>query len=334
MIYDALIIGAGPVGLYGGFNLSILGINSLIVDANSKAGGQCSHLYQEKFIYDIPAFERIKAQDLINSLLIQQKKFQNKISYKYNVKIISIQKKDDIFLSKTQNNEIISSRTVILATGGGFFDPNRIPLNEAIEFENKSLFYQVNDILKFKNKEIVILGGGDSATDWCFELSNITKKIHLIHRRDNFRSINANIEKIKQLENIGKLTIFTPFKLTRINGENGFVKNIEIEDIEDQEKNKKIINCDFILAFFGIKNDNTLMKNSNIETKFNLIPVNIEDMSTNIEGIFAIGDSVNYKNKLKLIMTGFSESTIMSHSVYRFLFKKNPNFQHSTFVFN
>ena len=247
---DVLIIGAGPVGLFSVFELGQLGMRSCVVDCLDMIGGQCTSLYPQKPIYDIPAYPEISAEQLIEKLNYQIKPF--KPEFILGEKVEKFENKNDKFLISTSGNNSIISKCVIIAAGNGAFGPNKQPLENIKDFEKKSIFYHVNDKTIFKKKTIAIAGGGDSAVDWAIELSSITKKIYFIHRRQKLRAAPANVDKLFQLQKQKKIDMVIPYQIDSINGSNGNLENIVVKDLNNS---KRVLNIDFFLPFFGLSTD-------------------------------------------------------------------------------
>jgi thioredoxin reductase (NADPH) len=331
--FDVTIIGGGPVGIFTIFQAGMLGMKACIIDGMDKLGGQCAELYPEKPIYDIPAFPLVTGFDLIENLKKQASRFEYETFLNTKVDKIEGNVENGFELFNDKNELICSTKVVIMSYGSGMFLPNKIPLQNAAKFEDKSLFYNVQKKNDFKNKNIVILGGGDSALDWTIELAEVAKMVTLIHRRDSFRAIPAKSAELQKLIEVKNVNLLIPFSLQQINGdeEKGFINNIEISNINTQEKTQ--IECDTLLAFFGMINKADLVKNCNLETKFNAVLVNKDTMESSTKGIFAIGDCAIYNNKMKLILTGFSEAATAVWSCYHYVFGKKPHFQHSTSMF-
>ncbi|MDX1916581.1 MAG: NAD(P)/FAD-dependent oxidoreductase [Rickettsiaceae bacterium] len=324
---DVLIIGAGPVGIFASFKAGMLGMSSIIADSLNEVGGQCSALYPEKPIYDIPAYPKILAKDLVQNLQEQAAFFNPQ--YLLETRIISFEKEQDLFVSTCDNGLLITSKIIIIASGAGAFGPNRPPLDFIENYENKSVFYKVNQIQDFAAKTIIIAGGGDSAIDWALNLADSAKKIYLIHRRAKFRASPASIAAIEQLQKEAIVEILTPYQLSKINGEDGYLTKVTISNIETGEE--KILDGDILLPFFGLTSDLGPLKNWGLNIINNTIEVDQSSQMTNIEGIYAVGDICNYKGKLKLIMTGFSEcATALHHSYNKVFDGKTLHFSHST----
>ena len=312
---DVIIIGAGPVGLFAVHQLGIKGLKSIVVDNLDKAGGQCIELYPDKPIYDIPAVPECTGEELTKSLLEQIKPF--KTEFFYNERVDEVKQDKENWFVKTNNNNEFTAPNIIIAGGGGSFEPRKLALKDAEKFEGKSIFYAVKDKNFFKNKNITIFGGGDSALDWTLELSKFSK-INLIHRRNEFRGAPHTLSEIKKLEKDGKISIKTPCQLESIEGN----ENIESITIKyDNEKTEKI-KTDIILSFFGL-----IMKLGPIaEWGLNMdkktIAVNPENFETNRKGIFAAGDICSYPGKLKLILSGFHEVALASVECFK---RARPN---------
>ena len=312
---DVIIIGAGPVGLFAVHQLGIKGLKSIVIDNLDKAGGQCIELYPDKPIYDIPAVPECTGEELTKNLLEQIKPF--KTEFFYNERVDEVSKDNNDWVVKTNNNNQFTAPNIIIAGGVGSFEPRKLTLKEAEKYEGKSVFYSVKDKNFFKEKNISIFGGGDSALDWALELSKFSK-INLIHRREEFRGAPHTLTEIKKLEKDGKISIKTPCQLKSIEGDKS-IKSITIKF--DDGKTEKII-TDTILSFFGL-----IMKLGPIaEWGLNMdkktIEVNSENFETNKKGIFAAGDICSYPGKLKLILSGFHEVALASVECFK---RARPN---------
>ena len=307
---DVVIIGAGPVGLFAVHQLGIKGLKSIVIDNLDKAGGQCIELYPDKPIYDIPAVPECTGEELTKNLLKQIKPFNTE--FLYNERVDEVKQDKDNWIVKTNNNNEFMAPNIIIAGGVGSFEPRKLSLKEADKFEGKSIFYAVKNKEFFKNKNISIFGGGDSALDWTLELSKFSK-INLIHRRNEFRGAPHTLAEIKKLEKEGKISVKTPCQLVSIEGDKD-IKSITLE-FEDGKTEK--IKTDTILSFFGL-----IMKLGPIaEWGLNMdkktIEVNSENFETNKKGIFATGDICSYPGKLKLILSGFHEVALASVECFK-----------------
>ncbi|MAH78744.1 MAG: NAD(P)/FAD-dependent oxidoreductase [Rickettsiales bacterium TMED254] len=323
---DVLIIGAGPVGLFSVFELGQLGLKCCLVDSLSEIGGQCSALYPEKPIYDIPAYPEIAANELIKKLKEQSNPF--KPIFLLNQRVEDLEEINKNFKIKTSNKNIINAKCIILAAGNGVFGPNKPPLDNINKFEGKSIFYSVTNKSIFDNKKVVIAGGGDSAADWAIELANKTEIIYFVHRRSKLRAAPNSVKKLNLLEKKKKLKMIIPYQLDSIKGNNG---NLEEVLVRDMEGNLISLQTDYFLPFFGLSTNLGPIKNWELEIEKNEIVINQSTCETSRKGIFAIGDICNYPGKLKLILTGFAEAAIAAHSCYKKIFPdKVLHFEYST----
>ena len=320
---DIIIIGAGPVGLFAVFELGLLNLKCHLIDNLDKIGGHCSELYPEKPIYDIPAYPKITGQELTDNLMLQIKPFDP--VFHLNQQAESLKKNKDGWELTTSENVLISAKCIVIAAGAGSFVPRRPPLENIQEFENKSIFYSVREKLKFKNKKIVIAGGGDSALDWTNELASIAD-VTLIHRRKDFRAAPDSVSKMLELENDKKIK-FKLGQLTQLIGENGNLTKIKLK----HEGEEKIIETDYLLPFFGLKMELGPIANWGINLNENLIQVDTKKFETSIPTIFAIGDINTYPGKLKLILSGFHESALMAQKCFAYCFPDKKNvFKYTT----
>jgi thioredoxin reductase (NADPH) len=322
---DAVIIGAGPVGLFSVFELGILGLNAHVIDNLDKIGGQCIELYPDKPIYDIPGVPNCTGELLIKNLLDQIKPF--KPEFHLNQRVNEIKKNDKLWRVITSENKIFETPNIIIAGGVGSFEPRKVDIKNAEKFEGKGFYYSVKDKSKFKDQIIAIFGGGDSALDWTLELSNIAKKIYLIHRREDFKGAPHTLSKIKEIAKTGKIEIKTFYKLTDVNGD------LKLNNIEIQKNNetKEVLNIDSVIAFFGLKMELGPIANWGLNLEEKCILVNTKNFQTNEDGIFAIGDICTYPGKLKLILSGFHEGALAARECFA---RSRPNenyvFQYTT----
>lgn len=308
---DVLIIGAGPTGLFCAHQLGLIGLNCEIVDNLDKVGGQCIELYPDKPIYDIPAVPECTGKELTKNLIEQIKAF--KTNFHLNERVEELKKVEKKWLIKTNKGTEFEASSIIIAAGVGSFEPRKFPTKEIDKYEGKQILYSIKDKTIFKDKRVTIFGGGDSALDWAIELSN-TSKVILVHRRDEFRGMQASIDKVNQLKEEGKIEVHTKYQLDLVNG-NEKVESINIKHDDDSIKEVK---TDYVLGFFGL-----IMKLGPIaEWGLNLdkktIPVNTENFETNKEGIFAIGDICSYPGKLKLILSGFHEGALAARGCFKY----------------
>jgi thioredoxin reductase (NADPH) len=323
---DIAIIGAGPVGIFASFQAGMLKMSSCIIDALEFAGGQCSALYPEKPIYDIPAFPKISAENLISNLQEQAAVFNPQ--YIFGEQVIRIEEISGGFHLVTSKGTIIRAKVVIISAGCGAFGPNRPPLENIEKYEGKSVFYMVKNKEIFRGKKLAIAGGGDSAIDWAISLSDIAEKIYLIHRREKFRCIPSNMDIIHDLVSKDKIELVVPYQLGALEGDHGSLSKIILSDLDN---NIKEIDAEFLLAFFGLATDIGPIKEWGLEYKGATIIVDHESYETNIKGIYAVGDIAQYPGKLKLILTGFAEVASCLHHAYPRVFDgKALHFEHST----
>ena len=312
---DVIIIGAGPVGLFAVHQLGIKGLEAIVIDNLDKVGGQCIELYPDKPIYDIPAVPECTGEELTKKLLEQIKPFKTK--FFLNERVDEVKKDKENWIVNTNNNNQFSAPNIIIAGGVGSFEPRKLSLKEAEKFEETSLFYAVRNKEKFKNKNISIFGGGDSALDWALELSKFSK-INLIHRRDEFRGAPHTLSELKKLEKEGKISIKTPCQLSSIEGD----KNITSITIKFDNGKTEKIETDYILSFFGLIMKLGPIAEWGLNMSKKTIDVNPENFETNKKGIFAAGDICTYPGKLKLILSGFHEVSLASVECFK---RARPN---------
>lgn len=326
---DVLIIGSGPVGLFAIFQAGMLGMKCHVIDAQEVIGGQCITLYPEKPIYDIPAYPKIAAAELIKQLELQAAPF-NPV-YHLNQQAVELKKKGEFFEVKTSKDIFIKSKVIIIAAGAGSFGPNRPPLANIKEFENESVFYFINNRSKFTGKNIVIAGGGDSAVDWAISLSEIANKIYLVHRRDKFRAANESLRQLKDIAESGKVELVTGYQLDSLEGNNSELQSVIVRALQN---NTRKLDANILLPFFGLKQELGNLVNWGLDIKLHHIEVDPVHYQTNISGIYAIGDVAHYSGKLKLILTGFAEAASSLHHAYGKVFDgKALHFEYSTTKF-
>ena len=312
---DTIIIGAGPVGLFAVHQLGIKGLKSVVIDNLDKVGGQCIELYPDKPIYDIPAVPECTGEELTKRLFDQIKPF--KTEFFLNERVDEVTQDKNNWIIKTNKNNQFIAPNIIIAGGVGSFEPRKLSVEDAEKFEDKFIFYAIKDKEKFKNKNISIFGGGDSALDWALELSKFSN-INLIHRRDEFRGAPHSLNEIRKLEKEGKISIKTPCQLDSIEGEKD-IKSISIKF--DDGKIEKI-KTDFVLSFFGLVMKLGPIAEWGLNMSKKTITVNSENFETNKKGIFAVGDICNYPGKLKLILSGFHEVALASVECFK---RARPN---------
>lgn len=313
---DILIIGAGPTGLFTVFEAGLLKLKCHIIDALPQPGGQLSELYPKKPIFDIPGYPEVLAGDLVNNLMEQIKQFQP--GFTLNEKAETIDKLDDgTFIVTTNKGTKHHANSIAIAGGLGSFDPRK-PLIDNIEaYEEKGVEYFVKDPELFRNKNIVIAGGGDSALDWSIFLADVAAKVTLIHRRNEFRGALDSVEKVQEFKKLELINLITPAEVVALHGED----RLEAITIESDGKKEQIA-TDYFIPLFGLSPKLGAIANWGLEIEKNAIVVNNAlDYQTNIPGIYAIGDVNTYPGKLKLILCGFHEATLMCQSIYQ---RMNP----------
>ena len=307
---DALIIGAGPTGLFTAHQLKLIGLNCEIVDNLDKIGGQCIELYPDKPIYDIPAVPECTGEELTKNLINQLKPFE--IKFHLGERVDEVKKEGDNWLVKTNNGKEFLTPNVIIAGGVGSFEPRKFPVKDCAKFENKSVLYSIKDKKIFDGKTVSIFGGGDSALDWAIELSK-NSKVNLIHRRDDFRGAQATVDKVHRLAKDGKINLFTKFQMTEINGE----KDLQSIDIKNDNNEVKNLKTDYALGFFGLIMQLGPIANWGLNIDKKTIEVDTEKFETNQKGIYAVGDICNYPGKLKLILSGFHEGALAARACFK-----------------
>ena len=308
---DAVVIGAGPVGLFAVFELGIMGLNAHVIDNLDKVGGQCIELYPDKPIYDIPALPECTGESLTKNLVKQIKPF--KTEFHLNQRVDGLEKKNDKWIVTTNDNNQFETSNVIIAAGVGSFEPRKPPIKDIEKFEKKNLFYSVKNKNQFKDQTVCIFGGGDSALDWTVELSKISKKIILIHRRPDFRAAQHTVDIARKLEKEGKVEILTSYQPIDFQGNDSIEKVL----IKNDDNEIKTLDVDSVLAFFGLKMELGPIANWGLNLDKKCIQVNTQNFETNEKGIFAIGDICTYPGKLKLILSGFHEGALCAQECFK-----------------
>lgn len=324
---DVTIIGAGPVGLFAIFELGMLKIKAHVIDALPSVGGQCSALYPEKPIYDIPGFPAIDAQELINNLEKQAAPFEP--TYHLDQQVTGCKKLENgNWQVTTSKGTVIESKAVIIAAGCGAFGPNRPPLENLAGYEGKSVHYMVTKRDAFANQTLVIAGGGDSAVDWANSLAPIAEKVYVVHRRDKFRAMPESVDKMKGLEEEGKIEMVIPYQLDALEGDGQKLTGVVVSTLEGE---KKTLKADHLLAFFGLSMDLGPIASWGLNLHKNHIATSPTTSQTSEKGLFAIGDIATYENKLKLILCGFSEAAFAAHQIYKLVYPNvELHFEYST----
>jgi thioredoxin reductase (NADPH) len=324
---DIAIIGAGPVGLFAIFECGMLKMRCHVIDALEEIGGQCTALYPEKPIYDVPGFPAINAADLISNLEKQAAPFAP--TYHLGQRVESLSKDGEYWHLTTSKNTHIKAKAVIIAGGCGAFGPNRPPLAGLEEYEGSSVFYMVRQREQFRGKRIVIAGGGDSAVDWALSLADIAEHIYVVHRRAKFRAAPESLDKLHQLAaQHGNLELIVPYQLHGLQGNAGILQEVQVSTLEGEVKS---LHADTLLAFFGLAMELGPIAEWGLQLDMNHIHVDPATMQTNTQGIYAIGDIATYKNKLKLILCGFSEAAFATHDARNIIYPDTAyHFEYST----
>lgn len=313
-----LIIGAGPTGLFAVFEAGLLKLKCHLIDALPQPGGQCSEIYPKKPIYDIPAFPEVLAGDLVDNLMEQIKPFEP--GFTLGERAETIEKLDDgSFVVTTNEGTKHNAPVVVIAGGLGSFEPRKPPIVNIAKYENKGVSYMVREPEDFRDKKIVIAGGGDSALDWAIYLSEIASEVSLVHRRNEFRGALDSVEKVSDLAKEGKINLITDAEVVGLKGE-GKLESVVIRH-KGEASEEEIKETDHFIPLFGLSPKLGPIANWGLEIEKNAIKVdNSYDYQTNIPGIYAIGDVNTYPGKLKLILCGFHEAAVMCQSAYQKIF--------------
>ncbi|MDA9964605.1 NAD(P)/FAD-dependent oxidoreductase [Gammaproteobacteria bacterium] len=318
---DILVIGAGPVGLFTVFEAGLLGLRCTLIDNLDKVGGQCSELYPEKPIYDIPGVPSQTAQEHVNALLEQIKPFEYDLHLSQRVESIQpLSSSEDIttWNIKTNEGDEFVTKNIFIAAGAGSFEPRRPPnIEEPDKFLGKGVSYSVKSKSLYKNKDLFIFGGGDSALDWSVELANTAKSINLIHRRDQFRGVQHTEAQMRELVESGHINLLTPFQIEEILG-NDRVTGVRLKNFDTKESISH--EADELLFLFGLNKKLGPILEWELELSEKKIAVNTQDFQTNRDGIFAVGDINDYPGKLDLILCGFHETTLAVQKAFQRIF--------------
>jgi thioredoxin reductase (NADPH) len=308
---DVVIVGAGPCGLFQVFELGLLGLKAEIIDTIRQPGGQCTELYPDKPIYDIPAIPECTGDELTNALLKQIEPFNCGMHLGEEVEVVRRQE-DDTFFIETSTGKQFNAKAVVIAAGVGSFQPRPIRVPNAEDFTDKTLHYRVRDPGQFVGKKLVILGGGDSALDWVLELAGKAERITLVHRRDEYRAMPDSVSKMKQLVADGVIDEFTSAKASAINGEDGQVTSIVIQPKEGEATE---VEADHVLVFFGLAPKLGPIAEWGLDINRKTINVDTEKFETSEPGIYAVGDINFYPGKKKLILCGFHEAALAAFAI-------------------
>lgn len=323
-----LVIGGGPIGLFTVFMCGMMRLRCCLLETLPVLGGQCQVLYPEKLIYDIPAFPSIEAHKLISQLVSQMSPFDPQIFLEDQaVSIAPSANPHERWQVTTSQGRIFSAASVVLCGGMGSFQPRRPPLKNLENFEEKSVFYAVKDKEIFRDRIIVIAGGGDSALDWTLSLAPIASCVHLVHRRSHFRALESSLDKLRAFEALGKISVHTPFQLHSLHGQEGKLSHVSIQDFSGSLKE---IKAHYLLPFFGMDSQLGPLASWGLTLNHNAILTNPLTGETSLLGIYAAGDMATYACKLKLILTGFAEAAQIAHHIKKSLDPQSHSFVHST----
>jgi len=315
---DILIIGAGPTGLFAVFEAGLLKLKCHLIDALPQPGGQCSEIYPKKPIYDIPGFPEVLAGDLVTNLMEQIKPFEPGFTLGERAQTIDKQE-DGSFIVTTNKGTKHHAPVVVIAGGLGSFEPRKPPITNIAKFEDKGVAYIIREPEVYRDKKVVIAGGGDSALDWAIYLADIAEEVSLVHRRKDFRGALDSVEKVEELSKIGKINLITDAEVTDLQGEQELESVVITHKASAEEK--EIKETDYFIPLFGLSPKLGPIADWGLEIEKNAIKVdNAYDYQTNIPGVYAIGDVNTYPGKLKLILCGFHEAAIMCQSAYQRIF--------------
>ncbi len=312
---DICIVGAGPVGLFAVFEAGLLKMRCHLVDALPQVGGQLSEIYPNKPIYDIPGYPTVNAQELVDKLMEQAAPFNP--TFTLGERVETVEKHEDgSFLLKTSDDTEIHAKVIVIAGGLGCFEPRKPELPRLEEFEKKGVYYMVKNPEDFRGKRIVIAGGGDSALDWTIFLANVAERVSLVHRNSGFRGAPDSAQKVVDLAEAGKIDLFLNSTLHALEGSD------TLQEVHVTNKQKEIVRipADALIPLFGLSPKLGPIADWGLQIDKNAIVVNTDDYATNVPGIYAIGDINTYTNKLKLILCGFHEAALMSHSAYKYIY--------------
>ena len=322
---DAVIIGAGPVGIFAVFELGLVDIKCHVIDILDRAGGQCTELYPEKPIYDIPGLAIVTGQELTDKLMDQIKPFG--AEFHFNQRVETLERLDGGFRVTTDAGTTIEAKVVVIAAGGGSFTPKRPPLPGIEGYEGKSVFYSVRKMDNFRGRDVLIVGGGDSALDWTLNLQPVAKSITLLHRRAEFRAAPASVQKMLTLVESGDVN-FKLGQVTELHGTDGMLSSVTVKGADGATFEQP---TEIMMPFFGLTMKLGPVADWGLQLDENLIPVDTEKFETSEKGIFAVGDINTYPGKLKLILSGFHEAALMAQQAHKYVYPdKKLIFQYTT----
>ncbi len=308
---DVAIVGAGPVGLFAVFECGMLRMRCCVIDALAAPGGQCAALYPEKPIYDIPAYPRIAARELVDRLVEQAEPFAP--AYRLGHAVVGLEESAEEFVLRTADGDAVRARAVVVAAGAGAFGPNRPPLAGIERYEGHSVFYLVTRREDFRGKRVVIAGGGDSAVDWALSLAEIAAKVIVVHRRAKFRAAPESVARLEALAQAGAVELVVPCQLQALGGADGKLRTVTVADLEGRPRT---LEADALLPFFGLATDLGPIAQWGLALERHHLVVDPATCATSRPGIFAIGDVAHYPGKLKLILSGFAEAALAARAIF------------------
>ena len=322
---DVVIVGAGPVGLFAVFELGLVDVKCHLVDILDRPGGQCTELYPEKPIYDIPGLTVVTGQELTDRLMEQIKPFG--AEFHLNQRVESLERRNGGFRLTTDAGTVLDCKVLVIAAGGGSFTPKRPPLPGIEHYEGTSVFYSVRKMENFRDRDVLIVGGGDSALDWTLNLQPTAKSLTLLHRRSEFRAAPASVQKMLDLAEKGKIS-FKLGQVTELRGDGGQLRAVTVKGADGATFE---LPCEVMLPFFGLTMKLGPVADWGLNLEENLIPVDTAKFETSEKGIFAIGDINTYPGKLKLILSGFHEAALMAQEAHHYIYPdKKLIFQYTT----
>ncbi len=322
---DAVIIGAGPVGLFAVFELGLVDVKAHVIDILDRPGGQCAELYPEKPIYDVPALAIVTGQELTDRLMEQIKPFG--AEFHFSERVETLEKTDEGYRLVTDAGTTFECKVVVIAAGGGSFTPKRPPLPGIEQYEGTSVFYSVRKMDAFRDKDVLIVGGGNSALDWTLNLQPVAKSLTLVHRRQEFRAAPASVQKMLELVDSGNIS-FKLGQVTELHGDNAQLTGVTVKAPDGSTFEQP---TEVMLPFFGLTMKLGPVANWGLNLEENLVPVDTEKFETSEKGIFAIGDINAYPGKLKLILSGFHEAALMAQQAHKYVHPdKKLIFQYTT----
>ncbi len=314
---DVVVVGGGPSGLFSVFMLGQVGLNCILIDSLPELGGQCTALYPDKYIYDVAGFKNVYAQDLIDRLTNQMSQYNPKIML--DTKVQHINKDGQHFILKLKD-QTIKTRAIIVASGAGSFAPKKPDLPDIDKY--KQVFYKLENPKRFTGN-VAVVGGGDSAVDWCLTLSNHAEKVFLIHRRNKFRAMDGSLDKLYEIASQGKCEILTPYALDSLEGCPEFnIKSLTVKHKNTDEL--KNIEIDTLIPCYGLQSNNDLLYELGVDLYGTKIKTDSATAQTSLEGIYAVGDASYYQNRQNLIVCGFSEAALASLHIRKNVFSESP----------